>query len=160
MNQLTVNEQILKLQFAKLLLKMPSEPFKAALALFPETQDDENTAKALKIATQWPTDPEVVSVQHSMVDKSEYGELGFLPSKADLCLDLWDEMQQCKVTFDRDNYVKIAKLYAESRGFIEKPQQTVNIDNSKKTINLNTEEEKKEAFEMVVQAHKEFEDYD
>lgn len=117
----TPNESEEKAAFAALLLKTPTEPFKAALALFPD-----NTSRALWVANHWVNDPEVLAAQKR--NKEEFGEFAGLADKVDLARDIWQRMQGTTTPDGRqiipspDDYAKLAKLYAEVRGFIEKPQ--------------------------------------
>ncbi len=115
-----MTDEQLKAEYAKLLLKI-TDPFKAALQLFPD-----NTSRALRVANEWPTDPEVVAAQAAFLD--EDGELSFLPTKADLARNIWDRMQNERIC--PDDYAKLGKLYADVRGFIEKPQSNVNVNNN------------------------------
>jgi hypothetical protein len=114
-----MNEKELKRKFAELLLKYPKEYFKAALEIFPD-----NTSKALRIANEWINDSEVIQFQNEIL--AEKDELEFLPSKAELCRDVYNRMKTC--VFDSD-FKDLAKLYAEIRGFIQKPNFTINNSN-------------------------------
>ncbi len=64
--------------------------------------------------------------------------MAFLPGKGDLARDIWQRMQGTTlpngVTIPPtpEEYAKLAKLYADVRGFIEKPQTNVNV-----TTNVN-----------------------
>ncbi len=122
------NEIEEKLKFAELLLKTPDEPFKAALALFPD-----DVSRALWVAAHWPADPDVKAAQEEALADS--GSLSFLPSKAELARDIWQRMQGTKtvegrlISPDADDYAKLAKLYAEVMNFIEKPSITTNVNN-------------------------------
>lgn len=100
-----------KTSFAEQWLKNPSDPFKAALLVFPT-----NTPKALWTATNWPLDAEVLKLKRDLED--EFGEASFLPSKNELARDIWEK---AKSTGDPYAYERLAKLYADVRGFIEKP---------------------------------------
>jgi len=119
-----------KAAYAALLLK-ERDPFKAALALFPN-----NTNRALWVANHWPNDAEVKAEQARLTE--EAGDMAFLPGKADLARDIWQRMQGTTlpngVTIPPtpEEYAKLAKLYADVRGFIEKPQTNVNV-----TTNVN-----------------------
>ena len=117
------NEEELKAEFARLLLQTPDDPFKAALALFPE-----NTNRALRVANEWPRDLAVVEARKELVE--DEGEDAFLPGKAHLARSIWDRMH--KETTDTENFAKLGKLYADVRGFIEKPQTNIqnNIQNT------------------------------
>lgn len=117
----TRNESEEKAAFAALLLKTPTEPFKAALALFPD-----NTSRALWVANHWVADAEVLAAIKRL--KEEMGEFAGLADKSELARDIWQRMQGTQTADGRtipptaDDYAKLAKLYAEVRGFIEKPQ--------------------------------------
>ena len=119
------NEDELKQAFAMLLLKTPSDPFKAALSLFPN-----NTNRALWIAQNWPADILVLKSQREIIDEDD-GELSFLPTKADFLGLVWDKMNTEFI--DNEDFAKLGKLYADSRGFIKKPETL--IDMSNKTVN-------------------------
>lgn len=132
-----------KKHFAKMLLKSPGDPFAVALQLFPE-----DTKKALKVAVQWPADPIVLDFKEELTQDGE--ELDFLPTKADLARCIWDTMQRERIT--ADDFAKLGKLYAEVRGFIEKPQTNVQINNNMdhkvivvKDLGTNDDWEKKAA---------------
>lgn len=122
------NENQEKAAYAALLLK-ERDPFKAALQLFPN-----NTNRALWVANHWPNDHEVKAEQNRLT--KEGGEMSFLPGKAELASDIWQRMQGTTlangVTIPPtpDEYSKLAKLYADVRGFIEKPQTSVNVVNN------------------------------
>lgn len=126
MTEKTEDEE--KAAYAALLLK-GTDPFEAALKLFPD-----NTNRALRIAHEWPRDPAVKACCEKMSEGD--GELAFLPNKAALARDVWDRMKGAKyaggvvVPPTAEEYAKLAKLYAEIRGFIEKPQTNVNVNNT------------------------------
>jgi len=119
------NEDQQKAEYANLLLK-ERDPFKAAILLFPA-----NTNRALWVANHWPHDPVVKEFQKSLLSASD--ELDFLPTKAELARDIWEKMKGVTTSEGRqiapspDEYSKLAKLYADVRGFIEKPQNNQNI---------------------------------
>ena len=104
--------------FAKLLLKL-REPFKAALELFPD-----DTGTALQVAHDWPKDPVVIAIKNGVYDAVD--EMDLLPTKAELARGIWDKMQG---DLYPDDYVKLGRLYADVRGFIEKPGTNINVDN-------------------------------
>lgn len=107
-----------KEQFAELSLREP-DAFKVALVIYPN-----DTGRALRVANEWPNDPQVKTLRQSFIDAEEDGETAFLPSKADACRMAWNIARDSdKFTEDR---LKALKLYAEIRGFIEKPQVSVN----------------------------------
>lgn len=102
-----------KEQFAELSLR-ESDPFKVALVIYPN-----DTGRALRIANEWPNDPQVKAIRQSFVEAEEDGETAFLPSKADACRLAWNIARDAeKFTEDR---LKALRLYGEMRGFIEKP---------------------------------------
>lgn len=120
-----IDESKEKAAYASLLLK-ERDPFKAALSLFPN-----NTNRALWVANHWPNDPEVIEAKTALMQ--EGGDMGFLPDKAELARDIWNRMQGAVTADGRtipptaDDYAKLAKLYADVRGFIEKPQNNQNV---------------------------------
>jgi len=110
----------LKEKFAELSLREP-DAFKVALVLYPN-----DTGRALRVANEWPNDPQVKEIRQSLVDAEEDGETAFLPTKADASRLAWNIARDAdKFTEDR---LKALKLYAEIRGFIEKP--AVNVNNN------------------------------
>lgn len=118
MTDATVTEIEEKAAYAALLLKDP-DPFRAALTLFPD-----NTNRALWVANHWPKDEEVKTLISKVKENND--EMDFLPGKADLARDIWDRMKGKRpdgstIPPDSESYTKLAKLYAEVRGFIEKP---------------------------------------
>ena len=115
-------EQKEKAAFAAFLLKEPNEPFKAGLAVFPD-----DTRKALWVATHWLADPVVLAETKRL--KAVGADLDGLPTKADLARTVW-ELTQMGPLEDR---IKASKLYADIRGFIEKPQAqvAVNVNNNR-----------------------------
>lgn len=119
------NEKEIKTVYALKLLEV-SDPFVAALALFPD-----NTEKALFIASQWAGLPEIKEIQSGILSKDEFAGV---PTRSGLAKDIWDKMQGSNVGGmlikpTIDEYVKLAKLYAEVRGYIEKPSTTINNNN-------------------------------
>jgi len=119
----------LKLAFAKLLLKTPDDPFKAALALLPAKED---LSTALKIAHEWPVDPDVIAARDGAL--KDDGPLSFLPTKAEACRHIWDKAT--KGIMEPDEYTRMMKLYCDTMGFIEKPQTTVqnNVQNVQSNV--------------------------
>ena len=122
MTDTIVTETEEKAAYAALLLKDP-DPFRSALALFPN-----NTNRALWVANHWPQDAEVVGLLAKIRENND--EMSFLPGKPDLARDIWDRMQGKRpdgsiVPPTTEDYAKLAKLYAEVRGFIEKPAAAV-----------------------------------
>lgn len=113
-----------KRRFAELLLKSPGDPFPCANALFPG-----NVQRAMHAAMNWPADPEVIAFMDDM--EGEKGEMGFLPTKGDLGRLVWDMAKDTKL--EVEDRIKAAKLYAEIRGFVEKPSTgpVVNISQNR-----------------------------
>lgn len=107
-----------KRRFAELILKTPGDPFPSALAIFPD-----NIQRAMHAAMQWPNDPEVLNILSEL--KGDVGEMGFLPTKADLGRLVWDMANNKSI--ETEDRLKAAKLYAEIRGFVEKPAQGPNV---------------------------------
>lgn len=110
-----------KEQFAELLLR-ENEPFKVALVLYPD-----DTGRALEIAHKWPIDQQVLAFQQSLKDAE--GEITFLPTKADTARLAWTVARN-EERYDGETRHKFLKLYAEIRGFIEKPALNVNQTNN------------------------------
>lgn len=107
-----------KVRFAALLLRDPTDPFKAALTL---TGND--TQRSLRIANFWPGDATVIAAQNGIAAEDE---LEMLPGKADLCRIIWKRATREGIV-DED-FVKVAKLYAEVRGYIAKPDNSVSVN--------------------------------
>lgn len=115
------NETELKQQFARELLKTPTEPFKVAARIF-----GDDTGRALQVSHRWPHDPEVLGYMAAAVD--EMGDLHFLPTKAEAARAAWELSQDQKL--DTDNRLKALRLYADIRGYIERQGGiTVNQNN-------------------------------
>jgi hypothetical protein len=115
-----------KKEFAALLIR-EVDPFKVGNILFPE-----NINRALKVANFWPNDPEVKAEIAKL--KKESGGIACLPDKTDLARDIWVKMQGMilpngtVVPLLADDYAKLAKLYAEVRGFIDKTPAATNVN--------------------------------
>lgn len=112
-----MTEDQAKVRYAALLLKHPNDYFAAALELYPG-----DTSKALLIMRDWPTDPIVIDAKFAKLE--DVGELAMLPDKAMLARKVWDLLDRTEM--EPEEFVKVAKLYAEIRGYIEKPGLTVN----------------------------------
>lgn len=110
-----------KTAFAALLIKNPTDPFKAALELFPE-----NTNRALRIAHEWPKDPEVLSAVQTLRAEGLSRH-----SKEEVREELITEMMNIvRGPYAPDDKVKAAKAIGELCGLIEKPQTNVNVTNN------------------------------
>ena len=116
-NENILEDEDLKRKYAELLLKTPEDPFKAACVLFPT-----NTNKAVWVSDNWSLDEDVLAFQNELL--TERDEESFLPSKSEFARKIWQKMNNTHV--DVDDYTKLGRLYADVRGFIEKPQTTIN----------------------------------
>lgn len=106
----------LKKAFAAALLRFPNDPFKAALQLFPS-----NTLRALTVSQEWISDPFVLNAQSELIE--ELGEDHFLPSKLTLARRVFELGERERAS--QSERLAAFRLYAELRGFIEKPGFTV-----------------------------------
>lgn len=110
------DQQKLKLAFADAWLRNPRDAYKAALEI---TRND--CAASLHIVDKWVWDKEVLDFKKSLIE--EFGEEHFLPSKASMVVDI---LHRAEGAVADDSYVKLMKLAADMRGYIEKPGITVN----------------------------------
>ena len=108
-----------KLAYAALLLKArtPDEQFAAAREIEPN-----EIGIALWIAHHWPHD-EAVKAEMARLKKTG-ADGDDLPTAADLARTVWS-LTQVGLFDDR---IKAAKLYAEIRGLIKKPEAAVNVN--------------------------------
>lgn len=120
------DEELYKNEYAKQLLKS-GDPFKAALVIFPD-----NVSRALRVANEWATCSVVRSKMDELISSAS-DECDFLPTKADLSRIVWDKLNHESTS--NDDFTKMAKLYAEVRGFIEKPQTNIQQNNISQTNN-------------------------
>jgi hypothetical protein len=114
--------------FATLLLKWPDEPMRAAMQIAGEA----DVARAAWIANKWPLDPVVMM----MIDEArESGaDLAALPTKADLARKVFALADTAGTMRAFSEAERLYKLYAEVRGFVEKPaapSATVNIQHNR-----------------------------
>lgn len=98
-----------KKRYAYALIRTP-DPLGAALELYPD-----DTKIAAWIAKHWSKDPEVIAEKDRL--KETIGAKG-LADKSDLSRAIWDRMNGPILS---DDFAKLAKIYAEVNGFIEKP---------------------------------------
>ena len=105
-----------------LLMKNRGDAFLAARAVFPN-----DTCKALQAASEWPLHADVIQYKVDLI--SEYGELHFCISKADLIMEIYDRARQC--TF-ADDYFKGMKLVAELADYM--PTNKTQVDNKHQPI--------------------------
>lgn len=120
MTELKQSEDDLKKRFAVELLKQPTEPFKAAVAIF-----GDDTGKALLVSHRWPQDPVVIAHMQTAID--ELGDMHFLPTKAELARAAFQIGLDPKVHVD--DRLKAMRLYADIRGFIDKQGANVVVNN-------------------------------
>lgn len=106
-----------KAAFAALLIRYPKEPFKAALELWPL-----DVSLALRRSNEWPNDKAVLAELKRL--RNEGDDMEMLPGKSELAIEVWNKMQDCSA----DDFAKLAKLYAELRGYIEKPSPSTNVN--------------------------------
>src|SRR6266699_1837950 len=108
------DDSALKSAFAAALLRYPNDPFKAAQQVFPGGNDQ---LRALTAAQQWLNDPEVINLQAALI--KEFGEENFLPSKLLLARRVFELGERERAS--QSERLAAFRLYAELRGFIEKP---------------------------------------
>lgn len=109
-----MDEQQLKAAFAAFLLDNPSEPFAAALKLFPAEKD---RGEACRVTFAWPKDPEVILEMERL--KKDGVTNKNIPTKEEVIEQLWTLVKSEKVSAkDRGTN---ARLVAEMLGFIKKP---------------------------------------
>lgn len=109
-----------KIQFARELLNYPENPFKAGLAVF-----GADTGKALKACTLWVHDDFVIKEIAKL--KEENPNIGDLPTKEDFARAVIKRAEALPL-LEVEDYVKLARLYADVMGYIEKPQTTINTN--------------------------------
>lgn len=107
----------LKRKFAERCLFNPNNKYVAALEC-----TNGNPQEAMRILETWLYDDEVKAYETELL--AERGEEAFLPSKANMIQGLLNRLANPGCT--DDDYVKLMKLAADMRGFIEKPGVTVN----------------------------------
>lgn len=104
-----------KRKFAELWLRNPSQPFECVLELIPDDR-----IKAISVMGVLTIDPEVKQIKEQLIE--EYGEEHFLPSKAQMVRKVLDRSDMAT----EDGFVKMMRLAAEMRGFIDKTGVTIN----------------------------------
>jgi len=110
----------LKVQFAKLLIKYPDDPFKCAKLLF-----EPNLTLCLKVARQWPRDSEVVKFKNKILVGGKYDML--LPSKSEIASEVHSIAKNDAHTEHR---LRGYELFCKMMGFVEKDGVTVNNVNN------------------------------
>lgn len=112
------DEQKLKSAFAAELLKTPSDPFKAALAVF-----GVDTGRALRAAHEWFKDPFVIE-ECARLRNEGFETYGKDELRDKLITNLLQIVEgERSIADDR---IKAAKVIGELRGLIEKPSTTIN----------------------------------
>jgi hypothetical protein len=115
----------LKKKFARELLRS-NDPMKAAQVVL------SSMGQVLIAAAQWPNDENVKKEIERI--KREEGLKDFLPTKEDFAFLLWDRMKKCR---DDGDFSKIATVYANTMGYVEKGQTNINnniLSNSNKVM--------------------------
>lgn len=108
-------ERTLKIAFAAAYLRNPNDAYAAARSVEP------HAGKAAWIAANWTFDPLVMEAQAEFQQKS--GAASMLPSHDEFSLKLYREID---TTTDAETKLKYYKLFAESMGFIRKPDENRN----------------------------------
>lgn len=103
-----------KKRFAYQILLEPDEPYKAGLAAYPE-KDNYHNHMAMVVAQDWLNDVDIHLLKRQLI--AEHGEDFFLPTKQDLAREIWKTAKNGKTS----EKLAAQRLYAEVRGFIEKP---------------------------------------
>lgn len=117
-NEITEIEiEELKLQFADGILRNPENPWDVAKSL------TEDNSLALKMTQLWVKDPLVISEKERLLN--ERGKTAFLPDKDDFAREVITEGRKVR---DPDTKHKYLRLYADTRGFIEKPTTNINTN--------------------------------
>lgn len=109
------NEQKLKRAFAEAWLRNPNNMYAGAMEL---TRND--PFMATRLCDQFLFDEEVKAYKRELID--EHGEEHFLPTKTDMLHQIMDRA----IGATEEGFVKMMKLAADMRGFIEKPGVTIN----------------------------------
>ncbi|MFZ1074816.1 MAG: hypothetical protein WAN50_00350 [Minisyncoccia bacterium] len=110
---MTVEEQ--KTIFAIELLRFPGEHLRAATSVLGELHPIQGR---MQLADLWRTDPFVLDTCKDLLER--YGEEHFLPTKSDVARIIFKRATGPNI--DAENFGKLMKLYAEVRGFIERPK--------------------------------------
>ena len=115
-----------KRKFAKALLKNPKGIYEAASLV---AEDD---SERFRIARDWPGDEEVRSLMLEIEGKSENDDILGLPSKTQFIREIWTRLES---SLDSEEFVKLAKLYADVRGYVIKPTEgTANVTLTNKVM--------------------------
>jgi len=113
-----------KKAFALAMMDRPEKAFDVAFALFPSNTD---TGLALKAASEWPKDPEVIAFQRQAIADPQAA--GVLLDREQAAREILERARNCR---DDETYGKLMRLYADVRGFIK--QGEANTTNN--TVNV------------------------
>ena len=111
---MTVEEQ--KTIFAIELFPVPGEHLRAATSVL--GQFVHPIQGRMQLADLWRTDPFVLDTCKDLLER--YGEEHFLSTKSDVARIIFKRATRPNI--DAENFGKLMKLYAEVRGFIERPK--------------------------------------
>jgi hypothetical protein len=106
-------DESLRKKFAAACMRFPDNAYQAACVISPT-----NFGIAAWIMHNWMGDPVVEREMLRLKAEDDSDGLNFLPGKAQAAKAIWDKAQSCN---DPETFGKLMKLYAEYRGFIEKP---------------------------------------
>lgn len=113
---MSVDETLLKTQFACAWLRNPRNPYAAAMVVFPV-----DCGRAMLVSREWIFDAEVLAIKEA--ELAEHGPEGFLPDEFEQARDLYDLAMSDRI--DPKDRLGFHKLYAELRGHIKKEAATV-----------------------------------
>lgn len=115
-----------KREYAITLLAI-GDPFKAAFAVFPDSED---TSLAIEAATNWKHDP--IVIEHQALALEDPESTGMLADKSQAAALVLARAQKCD---DDEVFGKLMRLYADMQGHIVKPGAvavgTLNVQNNK-----------------------------
>lgn len=115
----------MKTKFAEASLRHPTQPFKAAMMVFPQ-----HIQAAMFVSQEWLHDEFVLAEKDRLL--AEHGPDHYLPSKYELAHEVYALASNAQVTEDK---IKGFELYAKIQGLIAKaPTTTINVDNSRKVL--------------------------
>lgn len=119
-----------KMKFAAELCRSLSDPYKAALRAFGDTPD--NRAYCLQISMEWADDPDVRAEVKRLYE--ERGEEDFSVPRELFAQEVYEFAK--KDYLEPEDRIKALKLYAEIRGFVQKPGTVINnsVDNRRAVL--------------------------
>lgn len=110
-----------KRAFAREWLKQPNNTLGAVIAVIGPSQNGD-AAEALRHMYAWMKDPAVLQEKARLIEHGD--ELALLPNKAELAREVW--LLGLNPDLKGMERVKAFELYANLRGYVEKPGITVN----------------------------------